>query len=85
MTCFRMATGEAVFSYCRRNNLSYNSVWEKLDNGIDAEKAVEITAIRRGKKGVIKYTYKDMPLIDYCRQNGLNYGRMRNKLIKGEL
>lgn len=40
MTCF-VINGESLNKYCKRNGISYNSVWNRIEKGWDLQKAIE--------------------------------------------
>lgn len=77
--------GETLHSYCKRNDYSYNTVYNyifkyiKENSGITLEEAMDI-AFASIKRFGIKYYYDGKPLIEYCRKHDLNEWNVRNRV-----
>jgi hypothetical protein len=72
-----MNSGETMWSYAKRNNIPYGMLFRYVDQlGLGAEEAVEWYHKVGGqgrKRNRRIYYYKDVPLIDFCRENNVNY------------
>lgn len=83
--CYLYYKGITLFSYCKENNYSYNTVYNyifalmKEHHDITLEEAME-SAFASIKRYGIKYYYKGEPLIEYCRKKGLNEKTVRNRV-----
>lgn len=78
--------GETLASYCRKNDYSYNSVYNYVlklmkDNPIISYKEAVESAFANIKRYGIKYYYKGLPLIQYCNDHGLREDYVRNKIL----
>lgn len=40
MTCFMLGS-ETLHQYCKRNNLCYQTMWDKLERGLTPEQAIK--------------------------------------------
>ena len=78
--------GETLASYCRKNNYSYNSVYNyimqlmKNSPTVSYKEAVE-SAFASIKRYGIKYYYKGFPLVQYCKEHDLREDYVRNKIL----
>lgn len=84
--CYLYYKGISLFEYCRKNDYSYNSVYNyifslvKDNHSITLEEAMEI-AFTNIKRYGIKYYYKGEPLIYYCRKVGLDEKNVRARIV----
>lgn len=91
MTCFRLSNGQTLYAYCRINNISYKTLFPYCDrDGLSPDEAVELYhkwqqngTITNHRRGNTRLYYKDTPLIQFCRQNSLPYGRIIGKIRLG--
>lgn len=84
MTCFRLASGETLRSYCKRNKLCYEALFDRLDNGMTVEEAIEDYLPRRGRKdNNVKYFYKGKSLAAYFKVGSSAYQQCRKLILDG--
>ena len=84
MTCFRIGD-ETVYSWCRKNGVSYASFWRKMEKGSSVEEAVEWA---KGSKKRIwshpKHFYNGKPIVSILGYNSMPYRRVMWKIRRGE-
>lgn len=85
MTCLRLASGETLSSYCKRNNLSYAAIFKRIDEkGMSIDEAIKNYIPRKGRlDNHVKYFYKGQSLYAYFKQNTKVYQRCRNLIRAG--
>ena len=83
MTCFRLASGETLRSYCRKNKYCYEAVFNRVDKGQTPDEALKDYLIKRGSKANnCKYYYKGKTLKAYLN-NILEYQMCLNRIYRG--
>jgi len=84
MTCFRLASGETLRSYCIKNGYCYDAVIKRIEKtGQSADEALSDYLPRRGSKAnYCKYFYKGQNLRTYFN-NVLKYQKCLNRIYKG--
>lgn len=91
MTCFRLSSGQSLYSYCQENNLPYDTLFPYCDrDGLSPDEAVELYhkwqkdgTISNHRRGNTRLYYDGKPLIQYCREHNLSYGTIVAKLRIG--
>ena len=77
---------ETLASYCRKNNYSYNTVYNyvmqmiKSNPNISYTEAIE-SAFANIKRYGIKYYYQGLPLIEFCKEHGLRVDYVRTRIL----
>lgn len=74
-----------LYEYCKTHNLAYVSIYNltmKLikQEGLELDCAIA-KAISSIKRFGIKYFYRDMPLIEYCKYYSINYHLVKDKVL----
>ena len=84
MSILRLSTGESVSKWCRRNGVSYNKVWGRLEAGLTPDEAAEY-ALKGYKKGETnrKHFYKGKWVGDIFPRNSKAYSRILHRIQKG--
>lgn len=78
--------GQSLYAYCKENDYSYNSVYNYIiqsmnnDSGLSYPEVVE-RALSIIKRYGVKYYYKGVPLIEYCKAHGLRVDYVRRKIL----
>ena len=85
MTCFRLDSGETLYSWCQQNDLRYCNVVRRIEKGMSVAEAIA-DASKRLKKGESnrKFFYKGKWVGDYlggCRSAA--YHRVRRRMDNG--
>ena len=81
MTCFRLKTGESLWSWCKKNNCNYSAIYKRMDAGCPyVEDAIADYLPRCGHKHGEKYFYKGVVLRKYF--GDLNPYQMALKRIR---
>lgn len=69
-----LKSGETVCSFCRRNEINYATVWERLARGDDPDELVEKVLKRRAERPEKKiYFHNGESLWDFCKRNKIGY------------
>ena len=77
---------KSLFSYCKENNYSYNSVYNyviqmiKNNPDISYEEAIKSAFVNIKRYG-IKYYHKGIPLVQYCKENKLREASVRDRIL----
>lgn len=84
MSIIRLSTGESISHWCRRNGVSYNIVWNRVDAGMSPDDAAAY-ALKGYKKGETnrKHFYKGKWLGDIFPRNSRPYQRVLRRIQKG--
>ena len=84
MSILRLSTGESVSKWCRRNGVSYNKVWGRLEAGLTPDEAVEYV-LKGYKKGETnrKHFYKGKWIGDIFPRNSRPYQRVIHRVQRG--
>ena len=81
----KLKSGEPVIDFCRRNGISYNTVYLRIDKGIDADEAVSEVMLMKGNgrcyNNCKHYLKSGESLAKACKREGVNVGYCR-KLMK---
>lgn len=82
---WKMSDGKPVIKFCRETGASYSTIWKNInDKGMDIDEACKKGVERKGRKdNSLKYFVNDTPLIQYCRDIGINYNSVYNKMYRG--
>ena len=77
--------GKPLSEYCKENGLLYATIIKRIqviqkeNPNLSVDEVVE-NAINYEKSN-IKYYYKNMPLLEWCNENKLNYYTIRNRIM----
>ncbi len=82
--------GILLTEYCKENNIPYTSIVSfvnrKLISGCDKDiNDLIIEGIDLINKNGIIYYYNGIPLIDYCKNNDINYNSIRGAILKRKI
>lgn len=69
MVCVYKYKGIPLTQYCKENDISYNSVYNKLMDGYNIEDAIDYTIKNKGKKSHCKIQINGIGLIQHLEQN----------------
>lgn len=69
MVCLYRYKGIPLTQYCRKIGLPYNSVYNKIMDGMDVEEAVECALKNKGNKSHCKIQINGIGLIEYLETN----------------
>ena len=85
MTCFRLQNGETVHQWCKKNNILYDSFWNRIEKGYSFEDSIKGAKEARGQKNSHpKYFYNGKSVVSICGGSKTNlYGRVYEKIKKG--
>ena len=82
--------GITLSEYCKQNNISYFSVVSYVksklakDNTKSIDELIDEAIKNINRHGIIYY-YKEIPLIDYAKQNGLNASSIRCAILRKKI
>lgn len=84
MTCFRLDNGETVLHWCKQNNIPYNNVYRRIEDGMSIKEALEDVS-KRLKKGEVnrKHFYKGKWIGEYFPRGSGMYERVIYRIKKG--
>lgn len=91
MTCFRLKSGQTLYSYCKENNLPYDTLFPYCDrDGLPPDEAIELYqkwkndgTITNHRRGNQRLYYDGKPLKKYCQAHDLSYTTILAKLRIG--
>lgn len=72
IVCFRLKTGETLYSFCKRNNISYVTVFCKIERGMSVDDAAEeaLKNVFKRERNNCKYVLKNgKTLRSQCIEN----------------
>lgn len=69
MVCLYRYKGIPLTQYCRDTGLPYNSVYNKIMDGMAIEEAVEYAIKNKGKKSHCKLQINGVGLVEYLEKN----------------
>lgn len=76
---YKLENGETLSKFCRSNKIPYSPLWERVSlQGMTPNEAVEDFLSKRGKPHYCNWTYGDITLSQYCKNNGLPYQKIIN-------
>ncbi len=83
MTCFRMKDGRTVRSFLNKDS-SYCAFQRRIEKGDTIEEALEYVSKehKRGRACLV-YFYQGKPIIDICRERGINYHTVYERIQRG--
>lgn len=83
MSCF-FYNGSSVRKYCLKNGIDYMRFYYWMERGQTVEYSLQ-RAKETAENGTrnVKYFYKGVPLIEYCRKKDLCYNMILKKVSEG--
>lgn len=84
LTCFRMSDGESVHRFCKKNDYSYSTFFNAMDNGESFDKALDMA--KKAKflgKSRPKYYYKNKAVVDIFGYQTPAYYHFRSDVRRG--
>lgn len=84
MTCFRLSRGKTVHQWCIENGVNYNSVYNRIEKGMNPEYACREALKVKGKRySHPSFFYKERPIRDIYRNDNNGYSLVLSKIREG--
>jgi len=81
MTCFRLKSGETLYSYCKRTNTKYITMQNRCDRlGMTPDEAL-VAPPRQYK---YRFMHLGEPLKLFCKRTGMNYCSIMNRVRRNK-
>ena len=76
---YKLENGQTISKYCRLNKITYNCIWTRIAfQKMTPDEAVKDYWDKKGKPHIYHWTYGDITLSQYCKNNNLPYQRIIN-------
>lgn len=77
----KLENGQSVSKYCHSNKIPYDCIWGRITfKGMTPDEAVEDYWNKKDKPRFCKHYYKGATLSQYCKQHGLPYQRIVDRM-----
>ena len=84
MTCFRLNQRKTVRQWCLENGVNYNSVYNRIEQGMEPEYACREALKYKGKRfSHPRLFYKERPIRDIYRHDNKSYALVLRKIRDG--
>lgn len=80
---YKLPNGEHLYDYCKRVNISYNTVLNRVyETGISIEESIKLTKERKGNHALnAKYFYEGMRVTEACKKYNVNKNKIYRDIL----